>query len=103
MAKQKRKTSPKTRWAYAYELVPPQRADRLRLLKALLEHEQAEAHREARTWAGSLVSEQQVTHILVVSDSPEQNHAGNRRLEAKLKELKAEFSVTAPMIVADDA
>ncbi len=103
MARPKRSKPPKPIWAYAYELVPPQAEDRLGPIKPVLDHEQAEARRGARTWVGSVVLERQVTHILVVSDSPEQNREVNRRLEAKLKELKAGFSITAPMLLADDA
>ena len=96
-------SAPKTIWAYAYEIVPPQPEDRLRAIKALLDDEHSAARRAARTWAGSVVLEQQMTHILVVSDSPEQNHEVNARLEAELKELKAGFSLTAPMAVDDPA
>jgi hypothetical protein len=41
--------------------------------------------------------------ILIVSDSPEQDHEVNRRLEAKLQELKAGFSITVPIAVVDEA
>ena len=101
MAKKNPKNLRKTRWAYAYELVPPQGADRMRQIEALLDREKSDARRDARTWAGRVVVEEQVTHILVVSDSPDQNHAVNLRLETKLKELQTEFLITAPMIVAD--
>lgn len=103
MVRKKRSQSPKTLWAYAYQIVPPQAEDRLRTIKTLLDHERADAQRGARTWVGRVVLEQQMTHILVVSDSPEQNREVNRKLEAALKELKAGFSMTAPMTVADDA
>lgn len=94
---------PKTVWAYAYQIQPPQGAKRLHEIKSLLDHAHAEAQRGARTWTGRVVVEEQVTHILIVSDSPEQNHDGNIHLEAKLKELNAGFSITVPMAVADDA
>jgi len=99
----KKHTPPsKTIWAYAYQILPPQPAARLHSIKTLLDHAHTEAQRDARTWTGRVVVEEQVTHILIVSDSPEQNHEGNRRLEAKLQELNAGFSITAPIAVADD-
>ena len=103
MALKKRTPPAKPVWAYAYQILPPQAEDRLHTIKTLLDKENADAQRAARTWAGRVVVEQQVTHILVVSDSPEQNREVNRRLEAELKELQAGFSITAPMAVADDA
>jgi hypothetical protein len=93
---------PKPIWAYAYELIPPQPEERFRPVRTMLEREHEEAARGARTWVGSLVAERQLTHILVLSDSPEQDLEINRTLEAKLTELKATFSITAPMRVAED-
>lgn len=99
-----RKPTPtsKTVWAYAYQILPPQGAERLDAITTLLDHAHTEAQRDARTWTGRVVVEEQVTHILIVSDSPEQNHAVNRRLESKLQELNAGFSLTVPIAVADD-
>lgn len=96
------RSPPKTLWAYAYEIVPPQAEDQLNAIRTLLEKEHSEAERAARTWTGKLVCEQHVTHILVVSDSPDQRREVNRRLEGRLKQLKAEFSLTVPMALADD-
>ena len=84
-------------WAYAYQLTPPQSADRLKAIQAVLDDAVTAARLEAFTWAGTVVLEERVTHILVVSDSPEQNHEGNRRLESALTELGAGFSITTPM------
>jgi hypothetical protein len=103
MVSKKRSQLPKTVWAYAYHIMPPQIAGRLRTIKTLLDHQHADARGGGRTWVGRMVLEQQITHILVVSDSPEQSREANRRLETALKELKVEFSIGAPMIVADDA
>ena len=103
MPNTKRTPTPKTVWAYAYQIVPPQPAVRLHSIKTLLDHAHTEAQRDARTWTGRVVVEEQVTHILIVSDSPEQNHEGNRKLEAKLQELNAGFSITVPIAVVDDA
>lgn len=102
MQNKKRTPTPKTVWAYAYQILPPQPAARLHSIKPLLDHAHTEARRDARTWTGRVVVEEQVTHILIVSDSPEQNHEINRRLEAKLQELHAGFSITVPIAVADD-
>jgi len=93
---------PKTIWAYAYQILPPQPAARLHTINTLLDHAHAEAQRNARTWTGRVVVEEQVTHILIVSDSPEQNHEANQKLEAKLQELNAGFAITVPIAVADD-
>ena len=84
-------------WVYAYKLSPPQAVARLQTIQPLLNDALSVAKTEARTWAGTVVLEERVTHILVVSDSPEQNHEGNRRLESELEQLGAEFSITAPM------
>lgn len=102
MALKKRTPPAKPVWAYAYQILPPQAEDRLHTIKTLLDKENADAQRAARTWAGRVVVEQQVTHILVVSDSPEQDHAVNRRLEAKLQELNAGFSMTVPIAVVGE-
>ena len=99
-----KKTTPPTKpvWAYAYQILPPQAEDRLRAITTLLDHENANAQRAATTWAGRVVVEQQVTHILVVSDSPDQNHDVNRKLEALLHELHAGFSLTVPIAVVNE-
>lgn len=89
-------------WVYAYEIVPPQAKDRLRMIRAMLDQECSDARCGGRTWAGQLVVEEQVSHILVVSDGPDQAREINRRIEAELTTLEAGFSVTAPMPVVDD-
>jgi hypothetical protein len=103
MARKKHGRSPKTIWTYAYQIVPPQAEHRLHTIKRLLDDEHAAAHRGARTWTARVVLEQQVTHILVVSDSPEQSREVNRKLETEFNELSVGFSMTAPMAVADGA
>ena len=102
MTKSHRPTPPKPTWAYAYEIVPAQAEDRLRAITKLLEDENSDAQRGARTWAARVVLEQQITHILVVSDSPEQDREVNRRLETELKGLNIGFSMTLPLAVPDD-
>ena len=99
----KKRTPPtKPIWAYAYKFLPPQPAARLRAIKVLLDRAHTDAQRGARTWTGRVVVEEQITHILIVSDSPEQNHEVNRQLEAKLQELKAGFAITVPVAVSDE-
>jgi hypothetical protein len=94
-----RKAAPSLKpiWAYAYQLLPPQLADRLEAIQPLLDDEQSDARRGGRTWAGRVVPEERITHILVVSDSPERDHESNRKLESALKGLKAKFSISAAM------
>jgi hypothetical protein len=89
-------------WAYAYQIVPPQPAERLHTITALLDREAMDAKTQARTWQGRLVAEEHVTHILVVSDSPEQDLEANHRVEAELRDLEAGFSVTVPMALERD-
>jgi tRNA/tmRNA/rRNA uracil-C5-methylase (TrmA/RlmC/RlmD family) len=98
----KRRRSDKTVWAYAYQILPPQSADRLRAIQTLLDREHVDAEREARTWAGRIVLEQKVTLILVVTDSPEQDREINERLAAEVKQLQAAMLITTPLAVADD-
>jgi hypothetical protein len=95
------KSSPPV-WTYAYQIVPPQTEERLHALASLLAREHEEARHGARTWVGRVVLAQMMTHILIVSDSPEQGGKANRRLEAELAALNVGFSITAPMAVADD-
>jgi hypothetical protein len=101
MTEKRRPTTPKAIWAYAYEMLPPQPEDRLQAIQTLLDSAHADALDGTRTWSGRFVLEQQVTHILVVSDGPEEDGAINERIEAGLRELDAAFARTAPMIVAE--
>lgn len=86
-------------WAYGYAIDPPQPESRLAAIRSLLEREQTTAKDAARTWEGRLVLEPNVTHILVVSDSPEQILEANQRLEEALRALSVGFLVTAPLEV----
>jgi len=103
MASKKRRRSDKTVWAYAYQILPPQSAERLRAIQVLLDREHVHAHSEARTWAGRIVLEQKVTLILVVTDTPEQDREINQKLAAEVEQLQAALLITAPLAVADDA
>ncbi|MFH1834487.1 MAG: hypothetical protein ABH877_05630, partial [bacterium] len=60
------------------------------------------AKRTKRVWAGRMVREQRVTHIMVVSDSPDQTGEVNHRIESRLEGLKVGYSLSAPMAVAGD-
>lgn len=86
-------------WAYAYQMDPPQTAAGMAPIRALLDEENGEAGRGARKWSARLVVEPQVTHVLIVSDSPALSHEANRKLEAELKASRIGFSVTVPMLV----
>jgi hypothetical protein len=103
MASKKRRRSDKTVWAYAYQILPPQSADRLRAIQTLLDREHVDAQREARTWAGRIVLEAKVTLILIVSDSPEQNREINQALAAEVEQLQAALLITTALAVTDDA
>ncbi len=96
--------SPPTRpiWAYTYRLVPPQSPERLRRIKALLEHEGRQAVLRDGTWKGQLVVDERVANILVISDSPKLDHEANVRLEAELRAIDAGFAVTVPLEVEGD-
>jgi hypothetical protein len=90
-------------WTYGYEILPTLAPSRMQGIEAFLDLERSNARRAARTWEGRFVVEEQVTHILVVSDSPDQQLEANRRLEAELTRLKMAFSVTSPLEVTDRA
>lgn len=87
----------RTLWAYAYQIVPPKAVDGLKEIEELLDAEHKQAKDTARTWRGKLICEEQVTHILVVSDSPDQHADVNRRIERRLEQLKTGFSRTEPL------
>lgn len=102
MTNQEPNPRPRTVWAYAYEFIKPQEEDRMRAVKGLLHREETEARRDARSWGSRLVTKEEVTHILIVSDTPRQDLEANRRLEGELGELKADFFVTAAMAIGDE-
>jgi hypothetical protein len=91
--------SPRTTWAYGYEISPPMTPGRLAIIERLIEEEHSVARLETRTWQGRFVTEEWVTHVLVVSDSPDQKREINRRLEAEFAKLKTAFSLTPAMPV----
>lgn len=91
----------KNLWAYAYQIVPPQPSGRLGTIRALLKGETVAARDGGRSWSGRLVFERHATHILIVSDDPERDHAINLRLESELLRLETPFSVTKPLAMLD--
>lgn len=84
-------------WIYAYEIVPPQPSKRLDRIRALLEGENMAALNGASIWAGRLVLEKKITHILITSDTPTRDRDINGHLDTELERLKAAFSVTEPV------
>lgn len=86
-------------WAYAYRLDPPQPALRLRGVKALLEREHREAIAREATWEGRLVSDDRISHVLILSDTPDLTGPANRRLEIALQLIDARYVLTVPMVV----
>ena len=99
---QKKRGPPKPTWAYAYELVPPQTVEVLAPIRALLDLEASNAKLKAETWEARMIRESHVSHILIVSDTPDQGREVNRRIEAALAALEAGFAITLPMEVDDD-
>ena len=93
---------PRTLWAYGYEILPSQGEDPMKEIGTLLSEEHENAKSTERVWAGRMVREQRITHIMVVSDSPDQTGRINRRIESRLENLKAGYSLSAPMAVTDD-
>jgi hypothetical protein len=86
-------------WVYAYEIVPPEPSKRLDTIRALLEGENLSALGGPGAWAGRLILEHKVVHILIVTDTPVRNREINWKLEAELDRLHATFSVTKPLAV----
>jgi hypothetical protein len=92
---------PNPLWVYAYEIVPPQPSRRLDTIRALLEGENLAALSGPGAWAGRLILEHKVVHILIVSDTPVRNREINCKLEAELERLHADFSVTEPVAISN--
>lgn len=102
MVKKAQRNLPPPLWVYAYEFGRPPAEEQLSAIRTLLEKEHSAAGRAARTWTGRLVCERRLTHILVVSDSPDQGREVNRRIESRLTLLQAAFSLTVPLALPDD-
>jgi hypothetical protein len=93
---------PHPTWAYAYRIRRPDSSDRLDAIEVLLDRENAAALRENRSWAGRLVVEPEITYLLIVTDSPDQDREINLLLEAELIDVNADFSITLPLAIRDD-
>jgi hypothetical protein len=94
--------SPVALWAYTYQIVPRQTRSQLRAVSALLDQEHSAAKNASGAFAGRLVVGTRATRILIVSDCPERSCAVHQRLESKLMQLEAEFTVSEPALVAGD-
>ena len=87
-------------WAYAYQLDPPQPEPRFAKLKTLLRRARLAARRDGRLWTGQIVMEAHITHILVVTDAPDEVRAVDQAIDAELKRLKMGFAMTTPTPVS---
>src|SRR6266566_940146 len=92
----KRRPRASKSWAYAYQLDPPQPEPRFAKLKILLRRARRAALRDGRLWTGQIVVEAHITHILIVTDAPDEVRAVDRAIDAELKRLKMGFAVTGP-------
>ena len=97
-----RRHSSSSLWAYAYLIAAPRSRSGLSTIRSIVDHESEAARGEARVWTGRLVRERRITHLLIVSDGPQQNLAVNQRLEAELNGLKAEFVLTESMAIGGE-
>jgi len=87
-------------WAYAYQLNPPQPEPRFAKLKMLLRRARLAAQRAGCLWTGQVVKDAHITHILVVTDAPDEIRAVDRAIDAELKRLKMGFTMTTPAPVS---
>jgi hypothetical protein len=85
-----------SRWVYAYQLDPPQPEPRFKKLHMLIRQAQMAAQRGGRLWTGRIVVETLVTHLLIVTNHPDQVPAVNRAIEAELKLLDMGFALMGP-------
>jgi hypothetical protein len=78
----------------------PHAESRLETIEFLLDRENAAARGGDWAWAGRVVVEPEATYLLIIADTPDQDREINRRLEAELIEMGAEFSITLPLAIA---
>jgi hypothetical protein len=88
-------------WAYGYELTPPVTRDRLAGIQGLLDDEHRDADLTERIWAGRFINGDEVTHILIVSGTPDQDRMVNRKVAEELLRLHAGYLVTPSLEVLD--
>jgi len=85
-----------TRWVYAYQLDPPQPEPKFKKIHSLVRQAQTAAQRGGHLWTGRIVVETLVTHLLIVTDDPQQAPGVNRAIEAQLKQHAMGFALTGP-------
>ena len=85
-----------TRWVYAYQLDPPQPEPKFKKINALVRQAQTAAKRGGHLWSGRIVVETLVTHLLIVTDDPQQAPGVNRAIETELKQHAMGFALTGP-------
>jgi hypothetical protein len=95
-AAEKERRALNTRWVYAYQLDPPQPEPKFKKINALVHKAEAAATRGGHLWTGRIVVETLVTHLLVVTDDPQQAPDVNRAIEAELKHHAMGFALTGP-------
>jgi hypothetical protein len=76
---------------------------RMRAVSALLDQEHSDAESAPAMFAGRLIVGALATRILIVSDCPDRSCDASRQLESQLKLLQAEYTVSDPVLMADDA
>ncbi|TVP46315.1 MAG: hypothetical protein EA350_07320 [Gemmatimonadales bacterium] len=86
-------------WVYGYQMNPPQPEARMTAIRDLLDKQNDAVALKGRKWTACLVTEERVTHVLVVTSSPEENLDLNRRLESELKGMGIRFELSVPMPV----
>lgn len=86
-------------WAYTYKLSPPLSVEKLREVKLLLEQERTAAKAREGTWEARFVADERISHILVLSDSPDLETEANKHLEQALRTLDSYYNLTVPMVV----
>ena len=89
-----------TRWVYAYQLDPPQPEPKFKKINSLVRQAQTTAERGGHLWTGRIVVETLVTHLLIVTDDPQQARGVNRAIEAQLKQHAMGFALTGPAALA---
>jgi hypothetical protein len=95
-ATEKERRALNTRWVYAYQLDPPQPEPKFKKINALVRQAQTAAKRGGHLWSGRIVVETLVTHLLIVTDDPQQAPGVNRAIETELKQHAMGFALTGP-------
>ena len=95
-ATEKERRALNTRWVYAYQLDPPQPEPKFKKINALVRQAQTAAKRGGHLWSGRIVVETLVTHLLIVTDDPQQAPGVNRAIESELKQHAMGFALTGP-------